>query len=63
MIKKRYSHSSVFLKDSLYVVGGFDNKDDDNIAPSTLKSCERYIVEENKWVAIAQLNQVRIHII
>ena len=58
MIKRRYSHSSIFMKGTLYVVGGFDNKDDDNIAPSTLKSCEKYKIDENKWFAIANLNQV-----
>ena len=60
MNKKRYSHSSIYLNGSVFVIGGFDNKDDDNVSPSTLKSCERFIIEENKWVAISQLNQVKI---
>lgn len=58
MNKKRYAHASIYLNGCIYVLGGFDNKDNDQSPQSTLKSCEKYLISEDKWVSISNMNQV-----
>lgn len=56
---RRYAHASVFLNGYVYAVGGFDNKDADGVAPSTLDSCERYSIHENRWTNGCAMNEGR----
>jgi Kelch motif len=49
MNNRRYAHVCVSMNGYIYVMGGFDNKDADGVAPSTLDLCERYSFHENKW--------------
>lgn len=59
MHKKRYAHCSIYLNGCVYVMGGFDHKDNNKSPPSTLKSCEKYIITDNKWVPTASMNHAR----
>jgi len=61
MNKKRYGHCSVYLNNSVYVVGGYNHKDEEKIQPVTLKHCEKYNFETKKWEYIANLNQARAY--
>ena len=36
----RYGHSSIVLNGWIYVLGGFDHRDDEMSSPNTLNSCE-----------------------
>ena len=36
MSSRRYAHACVTLNGYVYVMGGFDNKDADGVAPSTM---------------------------
>ncbi len=56
---RRYAHASVFLNGYVYAVGGFDNKDADGVAPSTLDSVERYSIHENRWTNGCAMNEGR----
>jgi hypothetical protein len=42
MSSRRYAHSCVALNGYVYAIGGFDNKDADGVAPSTLDSVEKF---------------------
>jgi len=59
MNKHRYAHSSLIINNYIYVLGGFDHKDDQKTHPSTLKACEKYSIKDNKWIDIAYLNTAR----
>jgi N-acetylneuraminic acid mutarotase len=59
MFNRRYAHASVSLNGYIYVMGGFDNRDANEIAPSTLDLCERYNFHDNKWSSICTLNEAR----
>lgn len=59
MSHKRWAHSAVFIHPFLYFLGGFDHKDISKAMHSTLKYCERYHIETNRYEGIAQLNQAR----
>lgn len=59
MSKRRYAHACVCLNGYVYVMGGFDNKDADGVAPNTLDACERYSFHENKWFESCTLNEGR----
>lgn len=59
MSNRRYAHGCISLNGYIYVVGGFDNKDADGVAPSTLDSCERYSVHDNKWNSVCGMNEGR----
>jgi N-acetylneuraminic acid mutarotase len=56
---RRYAHACAFLNGYIYALGGFDNKDADGVAPSTLDSCERYSIHENKWTTNCAMNEGR----
>ena len=59
MTNRRYAHACCALSGYLYVLGGFDNKDADGVAPNTLESCERFAVHENRWTPICAMNEAR----
>lgn len=59
LTNRRYAHACVALNGYVYALGGFDNKDADGIAPSTLDSCERYSFHENKWYNCCAMNEGR----
>ncbi len=59
MLRKRYAHASVCLNGYIYAMGGFDNRDTDNVAPNTLDLCERFSLHENKWYHMASMNEGR----
>mmetsp|Transcript_24930 Transcript_24930/g.24395 ORF Transcript_24930/g.24395 Transcript_24930/m.24395 type:complete len:106 (-) Transcript_24930:391-708(-) len=59
MNSRRYAHASVNLNGYIYVMGGFDNKDADGVAPSTMDNCERYSFHDNKWTPCCSLNEAR----
>jgi hypothetical protein len=40
MMNRRYAHCSVFLNGYVYVIGGFNNKDAEDVSPETVNSCE-----------------------
>jgi len=54
---KRYAHASVLLNGYVYVIGGFDNKDAEDVSPNTVNSCEKYSPFENKWFEICPISQ------
>jgi N-acetylneuraminic acid mutarotase len=47
----RKEHAVIRLGMELYVIGGYNGKNN-----TFLKSCEKYVAKENKWVYIANLN-------
>lgn len=49
MICERSSHGICYMNGFIYVVGGEDRNE-------TLKRCEKYDINHNKWVEIAPLN-------
>ena len=59
MQNRRYAHAATCLNGYVFVLGGFDNKDADGVAPSTLDSCERFSVHENKWFPVCSMNEGR----
>lgn len=59
MNNRRYAHICVSMNGYIYVMGGFDNKDADGVAPSTLDLCERYSFHENKWTQSCAMNEGR----
>ena len=59
MASRRYAHGCVSLNGYVYALGGFDNKDADGVAPSTLDSCERFSIYENKWNNCCGMNEGR----
>ena len=59
MNNRRYGHGCVQLNGYIYVLGGFDNKDADGVAPSTLDSVERYSIHENRWTQNCAMNDGR----
>jgi hypothetical protein len=59
MQNRRYAHGCVQVNGYIYVLGGFDNKDADGVAPSTLDLCERFSIHENKWFPISSMNEGR----
>lgn len=59
MGSRRYAHASTTLNGYVYVMGGFDNKDADGVAPSTLDSVERYSIHENRWTPNCSMNEGR----
>lgn len=59
MANRRYAHACVALNGYVYVMGGFDNKDADGVAPSTLESVERYSIHENRWIQNCSMNDSR----
>jgi len=50
-----YAHCSVGLNGYVYVMGGFDNKDAEDVSPNTVNSCEKYAPFENKWYEICPI--------
>ena len=38
MMNRRYAHCSVFLNGYVYVIGGFNNKDAEDVSPNTINS-------------------------
>lgn len=56
---RRYAHCSVTLNGYVYVIGGFDNKDAEDVSPNTVNSCEKYAPFENKWYEICPISQGR----
>ena len=56
MISERFKHTSVYLQNCVYVIGGLHL---DSIVSksvqSTLSSCERYINDENWWQKVASM--------
>lgn len=58
----RYGHSSIAIGSNLFVLGGFDHKDDEMNNPNTLKSCECILYsqhnlanEEPQWSQVAPM--------
>ena len=50
MKEPRKEHALVRLGMDIYVIGGYNGK-----AKSFLKSCEKFLIKENRWVPIADL--------
>ena len=50
MHQSRKEHASVFLQDSVYVLGGYDG-----MMNTFLNSCERYDVESNTWTPVCNM--------
>jgi len=50
MHQSRKEHASVFLQDSVYVLGGYDG-----MMNSFLSSCERFDLETNEWVPVTNM--------
>ena len=50
LIYTRKEHASVFLNNSVYVLGGYDGKNG-----SFLNSCEQYDVEKDEWKTISPM--------
>ena len=42
MRNKRYAHCSPHLNGYVFVIGGFDNKDSEDVSPNTLALCEKF---------------------
>eukprot|EP00347_Sterkiella_histriomuscorum_P015469 403356908 len=61
MKQARYGHASVFINQLVLVMGGFNHKDDEAQAPSTLNACEKYSIKENEWTPIASMIQERAY--
>ena len=50
LIHIRKEHASVFLNNSVYVIGGYDGKNS-----SFLNSCEQYDLEKNEWKMVSPM--------
>ena len=62
LIIGRFSHSSVFLNEHVYAIGGIGRNQNLNISnESTLNSWERYDIRINKWEEVSTLNTERSH--
>lgn len=59
MLKRRYAHVCCNLNGYVYVIGGFDNRDADEVPANTLDHCERYSIHENKWIECAVMEDPR----
>jgi len=59
MNHRRYAHICVILNSYIYAIGGFDSKDADGVPPSTLDSCEKFGLHENKWTTSCAMNEAR----
>ena len=59
MINRRYAHCSVFLNGYVYVIGGFNNKDAEDVNPSTINSWEWFSPYENTWSEVWPISQNR----
>jgi hypothetical protein len=59
MSYKRYAHCSVFVNGFIYILGGFNHKDDNKSSPSTLSHCERFDLKTHKWQPIKPMNHAR----
>ena len=55
MKNKRYGHCSAWIKDYLFVIGGFDHQDTETSSPSTLVACEKYNDSTGMWSDVANL--------
>mmetsp|Transcript_53 Transcript_53/g.43 ORF Transcript_53/g.43 Transcript_53/m.43 type:complete len:115 (-) Transcript_53:626-970(-) len=53
MKQARYGHATVFINQLVLALGGFNHRDDEAQAPSTLKACEKYSLKEDEWSPIA----------
>ena len=53
MITKRGCFSAVFHEGLVFVFGGL------NYAEKVLRKCERYNISDNRWDAIADMNEPR----
>ncbi len=56
MKQPRYGHATVYINQLVLAIGGFNHRDDEAQAPSTLKHCEKYSIKENEWSPIAPMN-------
>ena len=60
---KRHSHSSIFLSNYLYCIGGYGYNNDKFSNTSSmvvsLKSCEKYDIQNKEWKTIKELNSAR----
>ena len=52
----RYGHASVLINHLVLAIGGFNHRDDEAQAPSTLLTCEKYSIRENEWAPIAPMH-------
>ena len=59
MTSRRYAHGCVAMNGYIYALGGFDNKDADGVAPSTLDGVERFSIHENRWFPVCSMNEGR----
>ena len=59
MMNRRYAHCSVFLNGYVYTIGGFNNKDAEDVSPSTTNSCECFSPYENSWSEVCPISQSR----
>jgi hypothetical protein len=50
LITPRYGHGSVYNQGHIYVIGGFNT--------AGLKECERFLIEQNRWEALAPLPEI-----
>jgi hypothetical protein len=50
LITARYGHGSVYNLSHIYVIGGFNT--------AGLKECERFVIEQNRWEALAPLPEI-----
>mmetsp|Transcript_248 Transcript_248/g.256 ORF Transcript_248/g.256 Transcript_248/m.256 type:complete len:357 (+) Transcript_248:1060-2130(+) len=61
MKQARYGHALVFINQLVLALGGFNHRDDEAQAPSTLKACEKYSIKEDEWSPIAPMTQERAY--
>jgi hypothetical protein len=59
MLNRRYAHCSVFLNGYVYVIGGFNNKDAEDVSPNTINSWEWFSPYENSWSEVWPISQSR----
>ena len=59
MPKKKYHHGCIFLNNNIYIIGGYDHIDRNNVIPSTLKTVERFNLSKNQWQNLHGLNEAR----
>lgn len=59
MTRKRWAHMTCFSFPFVYIIGGFEHKDVTKSAPITLKYCEKYNIETDRYEGLAHLNQAR----
>ena len=59
MKKPRYNHACIFLNNYIYCIGGYEHINKKNAIISTISSCEKYDIKQNKWKLIREMTHPR----